>query len=301
MCSCTATIHAFRLIRWFHTYYACGGLGLWLLDRCIRIVRRCDPVTISSVTVNKEAGVTVLQLAKANFTFYAGQYIWLNVPCISHMEWHPFTVSSPPSADKLTLHVKNMGPNTFTAKLMWVTDTYPLEAIKLRVDGPYGRPLYFDEVENLILVAGGIGVTPMHSILMEIYNRARAGMDVGRIKTVTLVWAVRQAELLHMFNDMQEVARDNFVQVKFDFSFHITGAASYASLGPSSRPGEHELVDVVSSFAKAGRPDLMTVGGGFSTGRNTMVMVCGPEQMITAASDMAAYYDFAFHHEVFTF
>lgn len=214
---------------------------------------------------------------------------------------HPFTISSPPSSERLTLHIKNMGDGTFTDRLMDTKERYSLPYVQLRVDGPYGRPVYYDEAKHLLLVAGGIGVTPLHSILMEVYNRLRTNQGVGNIKSVKLVWAVREAELLHMFDDMLDVARDNLTEVNFSFSFHITGAESFAALGPSHNPGERELVDVVTSFAKAGRPDLMQIGGSLPTGRDTVAMVCGPEAMITAASDMAAYYDFTFHHEVFTF
>lgn len=199
------------------------------------------------------------------------------------------------------MHIKDMGPNTFTNKVYNVARQYPLNTITLRVDGPYGRPLYFQEAKHLLLIAGGIGITPLHSILMEIYTRSRNGKSSGCIESVTLVWAVREASLLHIFNDLMSICRDTFVDVKFQFSFHITGAAQYASIGPSHEPGQDELSDVVMSYAKAGRPDLMALGNQFPPGRSTMVMVCGPEAMITNASDMALYFDFSFHHEVFTF
>eukprot|EP00043_Microstomoeca_roanoka_P001253 m.31779 g.31779 ORF g.31779 m.31779 type:complete len:810 (-) comp10719_c0_seq1:453-2882(-) len=286
---------------WSFWYYAIGGLLLWFLDRCIRIIRKCEPAVIQSITTNKQLGVTTIHFSKSHFKYYAGQYAWISVPCISHMEWHPFTISSAPSSDKLTFHIKDMGPDTFTSKVLQLTDDYPLDAIRLRVDGPYGRPLYFDEAKTIVLVAGGIGVTPLHSILMEIYHRAQDGRSVGSVQHVCLVWAVRQAEMLHLFQDMLEVVGDKYVSVKFEFDFYITGAASFAALGPTANPGREELEEVASSLAKAGRPDLKEIASRFPHGASTMLMVCGPEEMIQSASDTAAYYDFSFHHEVFTF
>ena len=39
------------------------------------------------------------------------------VPAISLLEWHPFTISSSPDDRETTHHVKDMGPTTFTGRL----------------------------------------------------------------------------------------------------------------------------------------------------------------------------------------
>ena len=72
-------------------------------------------------------GVTGLDLVPGDdllgrcpsFKYSCGQYIYLNVPSISRIEWHPFTISSAPSDGKVTCHIKKApgGNDTFTAKL----------------------------------------------------------------------------------------------------------------------------------------------------------------------------------------
>ncbi|CAN0463399.1 unnamed protein product, partial [Hapterophycus canaliculatus] len=47
----------------------------------------------------------------------AGQYVFINVPSISLLEWHPFTISSCPDDRETTHYIKDMGPTTFTGKL----------------------------------------------------------------------------------------------------------------------------------------------------------------------------------------
>jgi len=49
---------------------------------------------------------------------------------------------------------------------------------------------------HLLLVAGGIGITPLHSILEEIEARTSAGNAVGQLQRVTLVWCVRQKSMV---------------------------------------------------------------------------------------------------------
>ena len=52
-----------------------------------------------------------------------GQWIFLCVPELGRAERHPFTISSPPSADVRTLHVKALNRGSATSKA-W-TDRKP--------------------------------------------------------------------------------------------------------------------------------------------------------------------------------
>ncbi len=40
------------------------------------------------------------------FVHEAGQYAWLHFPTVCAMEWHPFTISSPPHARTRSFHIK---------------------------------------------------------------------------------------------------------------------------------------------------------------------------------------------------
>ena len=44
----------------------------------------------------------------------------------------------------------------------------------VRVDGPYGTPIVPDNYDELVMVAGGIGVTPCVSILRSLHTRLAA-------------------------------------------------------------------------------------------------------------------------------
>eukprot|EP00854_Cymbomonas_tetramitiformis_P028935 gene28935-35948_t len=109
--------------------------------------------------------------------FRAGQYIFLNVPIISPLQWHPFTISSAPSDGRTTCHIKDMGPGTFTNQLRQLAqqaedNQFELQKMPIAVDGPYGAPLPVRDYKKLVLVAGGIGITPVNSILREMYRSA---------------------------------------------------------------------------------------------------------------------------------
>jgi dual oxidase len=62
---------------------------------------------------NKSAGVTQLVFRKpVNFEFKSGQ--WVRVACLdlASNEYHPFTLTSAPHEENLSLHIRAVGPWT---------------------------------------------------------------------------------------------------------------------------------------------------------------------------------------------
>ncbi|TKY55030.1 Respiratory burst oxidase-like protein F [Spatholobus suberectus] len=105
------------------------------------------------------------------FKFQSGMYIFLQCPQISPFEWHPFSVTSGPQDDYLSVHIRTLGD--------WSYQIYDLfqEAVlsrsqgcpKLYIDGPYGSSAQ-DHVKYdiLVLIGLGIGATPFISILKDV-------------------------------------------------------------------------------------------------------------------------------------
>ncbi|KAJ8519815.1 hypothetical protein ON010_g18034 [Phytophthora cinnamomi] len=102
--------------------------------------------------------------------FKVGNFVYLNVPAISKLQWHHFTISSSPQTS----------PNTFTILLKSLGDwtqelvKYPVECKKnsilptVYMDGFYGASLeFYDEYATMCLIGGGIGVTPVLAILED--------------------------------------------------------------------------------------------------------------------------------------
>ena len=54
------------------------------------------------------------------FNYQPGDYVFLKIPSIAKMEWHPFTISSSPEQDFIGLHVRAVG--TWTKKLYELID-----------------------------------------------------------------------------------------------------------------------------------------------------------------------------------
>ncbi|KAJ2853675.1 hypothetical protein J3B02_003030 [Coemansia erecta] len=86
-------------------YYIAGPGAIYLIDRLYRSVRsRTNRPEILSV-IEHPSNVIELRFAKGDMDFQVGQYIYINIPSISWFQWHPFTLTSAPEDDELSVHI----------------------------------------------------------------------------------------------------------------------------------------------------------------------------------------------------
>uniref|UniRef100_A0A8C9VEE2 NADPH oxidase 1 n=1 Tax=Scleropages formosus TaxID=113540 RepID=A0A8C9VEE2_SCLFO len=153
-------------------------------------------VTLAEITVPfwiviRPSKVLELQLVKAGFKMEVGQYVFLNCPDISQLEWHPFTMTSAPEEDFFSVHIRVVGD--WTEKLM-------------RVDGPFGTASedVFD-YEVSMLVGCGIGVTPFASILKSIWYKFKESNPTLRTRKIYFYWLCRETHAFEWFADLLQV------------------------------------------------------------------------------------------------
>jgi len=107
-------------------------------------------------------------LGHEGFTFQPGQFAWLtlNITPFSMRE-HPFSMSSSGDrTDQIEFGIKAVGD--FTQR---IKDVQP--GTKAYLDGPYGvftTERYWDSA-GFVLIAGGVGITPIYSILLTAVER----------------------------------------------------------------------------------------------------------------------------------
>lgn len=137
--------------------------------------------------------VTKLEFKRPNnFEYKSGQ--WVRIACLglNASEFHPFTLSSSPDEENLTVYIRAVGPWTRAIRQIYNPNnliTSPLP--KIHLDGPYGeghQDWYRYEVS--VLIGGGIGVTPFASILKDIVFRANKAQKVNCSK-VYFIWVTR--------------------------------------------------------------------------------------------------------------
>jgi predicted ferric reductase len=115
-----------------------------------------------------------LQLLSAR----AGQYLnWRFLAPGSWWQAHPFSLSAAPNGAYLRLTVKNVGEGTAAIHHL-------RPGTRVAIEGPYGT---FTTVrrrqQRVLLVAGGIGITPIRSLLEELHSSKGAIVVLYRARS----------------------------------------------------------------------------------------------------------------------
>ena len=169
-------------------------------------------------------------------------FITINSKNISGEE-HPFTIAASPTGHPdLEFVIRTSGD--WTKKIGHVTP-----GDKISIDGPYGlfTHLRCPEAPEIVMIAGGIGITPMLAML-------RFMADTFDERKITLVWSNRTTEHI--------ILPDEFA----DLEYRLPGLRIIQLL--TDTPESKQL-------DQAGLQEILA-----NTSRNAPVFLCGPPQMM---------------------
>ncbi|CAJ1962819.1 unnamed protein product [Sphenostylis stenocarpa] len=205
-----------------------GGIFLFVLDRFLRFCQSRRTVNVISSRC-LPCGTVELVLSKPqNLRYNALSFIFVQVRELSWLQWHPFSVSSSPLDGKhhLAVLIKVLG--RWTEKLRQrIADAEAQKdysVITTSVEGPYGHEVpYHLLYENLILVAGGIGLSPFLAILSDILHRVKEGKPC-QPRNILLVWAVKKSNELPLLStiDMETICPSFSDKVNIDIHIYVT-------------------------------------------------------------------------------
>ena len=237
-------------------------LGAELVSRKARRGRR---VRVRSLTA-LPSGVTRVELERpAGFEHRAGDWVFLRVPALARHEWHPFTVSSAPERDTLTLHVRSLG-NWSAALRRLADDPAALEGAGARevfVDGPYGSPAgHIFAAACPVLIGAGIGVTPFASVLDSLVWRQRSGTTPPSMRHAYFFWLNRDLYSFDWFRQLLLDLEQQDARKLLDAQIWLTGGRVGASaMGLElarelvHEAGGHDLVSGMRTRMRMEHPD----------------------------------------------
>ncbi|XP_033919621.1 NADPH oxidase 1 isoform X2 [Melopsittacus undulatus] len=177
-----------------------GPVILYIFERMLRVWRARQKVVVTKVVMHPSR-VLELQMQKKGFRMEVGQYIFVNCPSISLLEWHPFTLTSAPEQDFFSIHVREAGD--WTERLIDTFQQQKLEMPRIKVDGPFGTASEdVFQYEVAMLVGAGIGVTPFASILTSIWYKLQQGDQTLKTKKIYFYWLCRDRRAFAWFNDL---------------------------------------------------------------------------------------------------
>ncbi|XP_008945240.1 PREDICTED: NADPH oxidase 1-like, partial [Merops nubicus] len=175
-------------------------LLLYTFERILRVWRARQKVVVTKVVMHP-ARVLELQMQKKGFRMEVGQYIFVNCPAISLLEWHPFTLTSAPEEDSFSIHVRAAGD--WTERLIDTFQQQKPEMPRIEVDGPFGTASEdVFQYEVAMLVGAGIGVTPFASILKSIWYKFQQADQTLKTKKIYFYWLCRDTGAFAWFNDL---------------------------------------------------------------------------------------------------
>ncbi|KAF6176625.1 hypothetical protein GIB67_034487 [Kingdonia uniflora] len=168
--------------------YSCimlPGLYLFLVDRYLRFLQSRDRIQLT------EARVLPCEVVELNFSKSPGlkytptSIVFVNIPSISKLQWHPFTINSSSSLEEDKLSVVIKSEARWSKKLyQMLLSSSPIEHLSVCIEGPYGpTSSHFLRHDTLMLVSGGSGITPFISIVREFIVKS----PISQFKTPRLI------------------------------------------------------------------------------------------------------------------
>ncbi|PON69705.1 Respiratory burst oxidase [Trema orientale] len=190
-------------------------------ERILRAIRSsCCEVQILKASFYPGKVLSLKLHKPEGFRYQSGMYIFIQCPQISPFEWHPFSLTSGPEDDYLSVHIRTLGDWSYTIYSIFQEATlsrakdYP----NLYIDGPYGAASQ-DHVkyDMVVLIGLGIGATPFISILKDVVNDIRKAQNnhngcslrKGPVKAY-LYWVTREQSSFDWFRDiMKEISNSD--------------------------------------------------------------------------------------------
>lgn len=207
-------------------FYFCmilPGIFLFAIDRYLRYLQSWRHARLLSARI-LPCDAVELNFSKAPGLYYnPTSILFINVPRVSKLQWHPFTVTSNCNMepDKLSIVVKSEG--TWSQKLYRELSNFPVDYLEVSTEGPYGpNSSHFLRHELLVMVSGGSGITPFISIIREIIFKSKK--PNSRIPNVVLVCAFKNSSELSMLDLLLPISSDpaEIAQIPLQIKAYVT-------------------------------------------------------------------------------
>ena len=240
----------------------------WIVVLGIQLISRLlsgyfYPFKIIDVSISANCNYIMIFLSKpSNYKLVHGQFVYVNIPEISLLQWHPFTVASSPNSPFLILMLKVAGD--WTGRLaqvlydckkkmlkfdeLWFSDhneydvfnllhdlhqEIPLKEMKdrnkvfypkIRVGKACATPNdTFMHRKNIILVGAGSGISPYLPLLEEAIRSDKGKNSQFNFESVRVIFVARDGEQVSWIsNYLFHLISADWVIPQFEFYVFIT-------------------------------------------------------------------------------
>ncbi|XP_060579511.1 oxidoreductase NAD-binding domain-containing protein 1-like [Ruditapes philippinarum] len=230
---------------------------------------RSEVVSLATVVGMREESKTVksltLKVEDKQFSFKAGQWVDMFIPGVETIGG--FSMCSSPlrlTEDQcLDLAVKySEHPPAY-----WVhTKCKVREQVKIRVGGDFFFDPAVQKDVDLLLIAGGVGINPVYSIINEVADLNKGDSSSRFSGKVKLLFSARTTDEL-VFKEQLNIIQNNNEHI--NCQFHVT----------REKETTHKIGDVLLLNKRIQTGDL-DKSFNWLRKENTCVYICGPSHMI---------------------
>ncbi|XP_075064232.1 dual oxidase 1-like [Mixophyes fleayi] len=250
----------------FHIFFIAPAT-IFVIDKLISLSRKKTEIDVLDMQ-QLPSGVLHLKFQRpTEFDYKSGQWVRIASLSLGTDEYHPFTLTSAPHEDTLSLHIRAVGP--WTTRLRELYSSHNMAEIKypkLFLDGPFGEGHQeWNKFEVSVLVGGGIGVTPFASILKDLVFKSSVNAKI-HCKKVYFIWVTRTQKqfewLMDIIREVEENDKHELLSVhiyitqlteKFDFRT----AMLYICERHFQKVQNKSILTGLSSITHFGRPPFL--------------------------------------------
>lgn len=132
-----------------------------------------------------------------DFTFKPGQFIMLFLDVDGKEDSRAFSISSSPAQKGYIETTKKIGDSGYSKKLSTMT-----EGNRVKIRGPFGLFILEENEKNIMLLAGGIGVTPFRSMVHYVADKKLPNK-------ITLFYSAKTPEDIAFKKEFEELVKRN--------------------------------------------------------------------------------------------
>lgn len=294
----------------FWQYWMYSGF-IYLAERIAREVRGRHRTYITKV-IQHPSNVCEIQMKKEHTKTRAGQYIFFCCPAVSLWQYHPFTLTSAPEEDYISIHMRCVGDFTkavsTTLGCEWGKKKGDASQVvgvngnngevdpalrrvlpRVYVDGPFGsasEDVFKYEVS--VLVGAGIGVTPFASILKSIWYRMNYPQKKTRLSKVYFFWICRDFESFEWFRSLLLAVEAQDLDHRIEIHTYLTAkikADDATNIMINDANADKDTITGLRSPTNFGRPNWDMIFRGIRklhSPAEAGVFFCGPKGLGSA-------------------
>ncbi|VVT45884.1 uncharacterized protein SAPINGB_P000939 [Magnusiomyces paraingens] len=192
-----------------------ASVALWAFDRFMRLVRIVfsSIKSVADLQLHEPSQLIKLKVKYSNlWEPKPGAYVFIHFiePIWSITHNHPFSCYPSPEIGEddvlvLCIRVRNGKTKQLAKHLNQQLQAH--QKMRIMIDGPYGHSFPLTNSHTIVLLAGGIGITAVYSYACRL-------LDQGQKKRIIMVWAVKDIEMLNVFdNEIKFLRQRNSIDI----------------------------------------------------------------------------------------